>query len=544
MVLHNKNIKHYMKNLKYIMTLILTAVLFTACQDKDLPGSAPMQVPAIEASQIQVKSVGVNNYDCEISWPAQPEGTEVNMAIYRDGSQQEGLTKMNGTSRTITNIETGVKYEFLIKCKKYVDAVDKFGNEYKEEVWSSGTLVSFTRNGAQKIKELELTQKEREDGITQDLIATWVPSEDAESYIVQVYVNDVLAKTENLSDSKASTYTYPDVKMQDVIKVSVISVNKNGMSLPVETSLLIGKTKFAFLSVYDTIEEHIANGDDDEVSSWLWFHETYPEGKFLPFSEINSAEQLSSYRMLFWMYDVETDNRDNDVLGLAKAETAKTAAPYIKSYVQDGGNLLLWQHAVVYVGYIGRLDLDMVKKASTAADGCSINCGKGGFNPDLWKMGVNIKNIADLTGHPIYKGLATETEDSGRKLLPCSAPGWKEDHNFCMGGIPATLTEMDPRSKECYDELTTQYGIYPLGFWDGQWEQVNQLNIWEAKAAPKAPAGFENSGIILCVGNGGMEFSQKSSNGEDDKSATPKHNSKQSVILQFAKNCVNYLRSN
>ena len=91
---------------------------------------------------------------------------------------------------------------------------------------------------------------------------------------------------------------------------------------------------------------------------------------------------------------------------------------------------------------------------------------------------------------------------------------------------------------------TNDYGIYPLGTWDSQVAWVSQLNIWEAKGADLAPEGFQKgAGTVLCIGNGGCEFSMKNEDGTPDKSAKPKNNSCQDNILKLAKNSVEYLMS-
>ena len=85
--------------------------------------------------------------------------------------------------------------------------------------------------------------------------------------------------------------------------------------------------------------------------------------------------------------------------------------------------------------------------------------------------------------------------------------------------------------------MTEEYGIYPLGTWDSQASWVSQLNVWEAKGAPKAPEGYQKGcGTVLCIGNGGCEFSMKNEDGTPDKSAAPKNNSCQENILKLAKN--------
>ncbi len=512
------------------MTLLAT-VVFTACQDRDLPGTGEMQLSAPDASTVKSGPSGTNNYDYTISWTPANNDADMYIAVYRNWNMQQELTKQEANSFTLANIETGVEYEFLLKYRKVVD-----GNE----ILSPGTVIKYTRNGAQKVGNLTLKQIEQSDGITQNLEVSWVPSADATSYEVTYYKDG--NKTTKTLDASAKGLTIADVKFNETWTVEVVSVNAEGKSLPVSASLLIGKTKFAFLSQYATPEECVANGDDDEASAWLWFHENYKDGIFLPFSSIKSAEDLSPYRMLFWMFDIETNNV-NDVWSLSGAESAITAAPYVKAFVQNGGNLLLWQHAVAYVGYIGRLDLDMMKGAT--GDGHSINCGPGGNNNDLWKMGASFRGdefIVNYTAHPVFKGMTIEN-NNGQRLVPCKGPGWTEDHNFCLAGIQKTLTEGNITTNACYDVLTKDHGIYPLGTWDGQWVQLQQLNVWEAKAAKKAPNGYDKGGSILCIGNGGFDFSMKNSDGTPDKSASPKNNSQQKNILQFAKNCIDYLMS-
>ena len=122
--------------------------------------------------------------------------------------------------------------------------------------------------------------------------------------------------------------------------------------------------------------------------------------------------------------------------------------------------------------------------------------------------------------------------------------GWTEDHNCLFFNIPNKLTGLDNNTEECYNSLTNEYGIYPLGTWDSQVSWVSQLNVWEAKGADKAPEGFQKgAGTVLCIGNGGCEFSMKNEDGTPDKSANPKNNSCQGNVLKLAKNSVDYLMS-
>ena len=48
---------------------------------------------------------------------------------------------------------------------------------------------------------------------------------------------------------------------------------------------------------------------------------------------------------------------------------------------------------------------------------------------------------------------------------------------------------------------------------------------------------------MLCIGNGGCEFSMKNRDGSPDKSAHPKNNIYQDNVLTLAKNSLEYLKT-
>ena len=203
----------------------------------------------------------------------------------------------------------------------------------------------------------------------------------------------------------------------------------------------------------------------------------------------------------------------------------------------------MWSHAVPYIGTINRLSTSLLRGVSNA-----FGCGVGGWNPDVWKMGVCLNTGAfskDFSTHPIYAGIETEKlNDNCFKAIAFKGAGWTEDHNCLFFDIPVKITGLDNTSEECYNVVTEQYGIYPLGTWDSQVNWVSQLNVWEAKGAEKAPEGFQKGcGSVLCIGNGGCEFSMKNSDGTPDKSANPKNNSCQGNVLKLAKNSIDYLMS-
>ena len=243
--------------------------------------------------------------------------------------------------------------------------------------------------------------------------------------------------------------------------------------------------------------------------------------------------------MLFWLRDFDEGSAD-DVWNFS--DVAKAAAPVIEQYVKNGGNLLLWSYATPYIGTINRVPTSLLRTAP------GIDTGRGGINNDVWKMGVCLNTgsfTKDFSSHPIYAGMTIEKlNDNCFAGIAMKGAGWTENHNCLFFDIPTKLTEIENTSEDCYNEVTEQYGIYPLGTWDSQCSWVSQLNVWEAKGAPLAPDGFQKGcGTVLCIGNGGCEFSMKNSDGTPDISATPKNNAYQDNILKLAKNSIEYLMS-
>jgi hypothetical protein len=62
--------------------------------------------------------------------------------------------------------------------------------------------------------------------------------------------------------------------------------------------------------------------------------------------------------------------------------------------------------------------------------------------------------------------------------------------------------------------------------------------VWEARQG-----NTQYKGTLLCIGNGGCEFSMKNADGTPDKSAYPKNNSCQENVLKLAKNSLEYLKT-
>ena len=503
---------------------LLGVLLLASCQDRDLPGAGAMQLPTPDVNMIQGAASGDNSYDYTITWPAAGNDAVMQVAVFKNGTQMQALTPCPANTFTLRNLETNQKYEFLFKYAK-------------GDVLSNGVMTSYTRLGATAPAELKMEQIDISDD-QHNLKVTWSKVDDATSYILTLVNGDA---SRSITETVTGTeYTLENVAMKERWKATIIAQNAEGKALPVEASAKIGGKIPGFLSEYATPEELVANGDDDEASAWLWFQANYPKGEYIYFGNISKVEDIEDYRMLFWLRDLETGSVD-DIWNFS--DVARNAAPIVEQYVKNGGNLLLWQHAVPYIGTINRVPTSVLRGVDNA-----MGCGVGGPNGDTWKMGVCLNTgsfTKDFSSHPIYAGMTVEKlNDQCFAAIAMKGAGWTEDHNCLFFNIPNKLTGLDNTSEECYNTVTTEYGIYPLGTWDSQVAWVSQLNVWEAKGAPKAPEGFqEGCGTVLCIGNGGCEFSMKNADGTPDKSANPKNNSCQETILRLAKNSIEYLMS-
>ncbi|MBR1932310.1 MAG: DUF4960 domain-containing protein [Prevotella sp.] len=498
-----------MKALFTIHCSLFISVALLSCQDKDYDREA-MKLQAPDATQITGQLSGD---DYIITWPAQE--AQMQVTIYRNGTLSSSET-VSGNTYTQKDVPTNVPFEYVFKLTDGQNV-------------STGVVKQYLREGATSISGVMMSQVDKAGGY--DALVEWNRAEDATS-IAFTATNGQQTITENLAGT-ATSYTISDVQTGDTWTVSLTARNDKGTSLSTKSSLRIGKTAIGFLSVYATPENLVAQGDDDEASAWLWLHEQYPTAQFLPFSSITSAADVEPFRVLFWLRDLE--GVGEDAVWSIPADV-EAATPVIKEWYKQGGSLLLWSHATVYVGHLGRLNLDDMKNNDHA-----IGTGEGGINNDVWKMGVQLnpgsRFSKDHSTHPIYKGLEVESTDR-TKLIAFKGPGWTEDHNCLFFNLPKLLTGIENQEEACYTQLTQTFGIYPLGTWDSQIDWVSQLNVWEAQQG-----NTEFQGTVLCIGNGGCEFSMKNADGTPDKSAHPKNNMYQDNVLTLAKNALEYLKT-
>ena len=492
-----------------IIIMAMFALVLTSCQDKDIDREA-MKLAAPDASQI---TGSLSGDDYTWTWPSQSANMQV--TIYRNGTLSASET-VSGNSYTQKMVPTNVPFEYVFKQSDGTNV-------------STGVIKTYIREGATSISGVQMSQLDKAGGY--DALVEWNRAADASS-ILFTATNGKQTISETLGGS-ATNYTINNVETGDTWEVTLVAQNEKGTSLSTKSSLRIGKTAIGFLSVYATPEELIADGDDDEASAWLWLHETYPTAQYLYFGDIKSADDVEPFRVLFWLRDLEGVGEDQ-VWGIP--EVVEGATPVIQEWYKNGGSLLLWSHATTYIGHLGRINLDDMKGNDHA-----IGTGAGGINNDVWKMGVQLnpgsRFSKDFSTHPIYKGLEVESTDR-TKLIAFKGPGWTEDHNCLFFNLPSLITGIGNQEEACYTQLTQTYGIYPLGTWDSQIDWVSQLNVWEAQQG-----NTDFQGTILCIGNGGCEFSMKNADGTPDKSAHPKNNIYQDNVLTLAKNSLEYLKT-
>lgn len=498
-----------MKAIKYILMSAMVATAMTSCQDKDIDKSA-MKLQPVAAEAI---TGSLQGDDYVWTWSGVSNAMQV--SIY-NGSTLSSTETVEGNTYSHKNIDTNIEYTYVFKLTDGTNL-------------SSGVVKHYLRPGAAKMAGVSMAQVEKSGGY--DAKVEWNRNETATS--IQLTATDGSRSISETLSGDATSYLIPNVNYGEEWSVTLVAENAEGASLPVYGSLRIGKTAIGFLSIYPTEEELIANGDDDEACAWLWLKNEYPTAEYVYFGNINSVDDIDPYRVLFWLRDLEGVGEE-DVWNMPQVVLDATST--ISEWYAAGGNLLLWSHATPYIGTLGRLDMETLRNNDH-----SFGTGVGGWNGDTWMMAVQIhpgsRFKKDFSTHPIYKGLET-SENDRVKLIPFKGPGWTEDHNCLFFNIPSVLTGIGNQDETCYNAATQEYGIYPLGTWDSQIDWVSQLNVWEAQQG-----NTEFKGTVLCIGNGGCEFSMKNADGTPDISAYPSNNIYQDNVLTLAKNSLEYLKT-
>ena len=500
-----------MKFAKYLAAVLFAVFAAAACQNKDIDIAAPAIAP-VDASTITGQLVGD---DYVWTWSAQ-QNLQMQVSVC-EGTIIRSTEVVSGNSFTHKNIETNIEYTDVFK-------------QTDGTTLSLGVTKKYMREGASPVSGISMSQVDKDGGY--DAVVTWTASPDADK-IDFTATNGSRTISEQLANNVTS-YTIQNVQDGDEWSVRIVANNSKGVSLPAAASLRIGKTAIGFLSEYATVDDLLADGDDDEASAWLWLTNEYPSARYVYFGDIKSAADLEPFRVLFWIRDVEDGRNGDDLFNMPAV--VNDATPYVSEWYKNGGSLLLWSHATPYITALGRLDAELLRTNDR-----SIGTGPGGYNPDVWKMAVELhpgsRFKKDASSHPMFRGLEYETTDR-TKLIAVKGPGWTEDHNCLYFNIPSVLTGIGNQEEACYNEVVNTYGIIPLATWDSQIDWVSQLNIWEAQQG-----NTEFKGTIICMGNGGCEFSMRNADGSADISAYPTNNIYQDNILKMAKNALEYLKT-
>ncbi|MCM1491331.1 MAG: DUF4960 domain-containing protein [Muribaculum sp.] len=498
-----------MKSIKYILVSLVVAGSITACQDKDYEIADPVLAP------IPAESITGSLQGDDYVWSWSGISNSMQVAVY-NGTTLSSSEVVSGSTYTHKNIDTNIEYTYVFKLTDGTNL-------------SSGVVKHYLRPGAAKISGVSMAQVEKAGGY--DAKIEWNRNETATS--IKLTATDGSRNISETLAGDATSYLIPNVNYGEEWNVTLVAQNNEGTSLPVSGALRIGKTAIGFLSIYPTESELISNGDDDEASAWLWLKSEYPTAEYVYFGDIKSVADIDPFRVLFWLRDLEGVGED-EIWNMP--QVVMDATPVVSEWYAAGGNLLLWSHATPYIGTLGRLDSEMLRNNDH-----SFGTGFGGWNGDTWMMAVQIhpgsRFKKDFSSHPIYKGLET-VENDRVKLIPFKGPGWTEDHNCLYFNIPSVLTGIGNQEETCYNVATQEYGIYPLGTWDSQIDWVSQLNVWEAQQG-----NTQYKGTVLCIGNGGCEFSMRNADGTPDISAYPSNNIYQDNVLTLAKNSLEYLKT-
>ncbi|MCF0196827.1 MAG: DUF4960 domain-containing protein [Bacteroidaceae bacterium] len=449
------------------------------------------------------------------SWPHLDKGNMMSLRVTRDGVPFiEQLLGNDVTSFVQRDVETAVQYVYTFRLTD-------------GQSTSDAVVKTYTRQGAPSVKDLAVSQREGTEGY--EAVLTW--SQPAQTELIAIYAACGEEEVLDTIPGTETSYVLPALEEEEEWTFSVIACNESGFSLPSTVTLKVGKTAVAFVSYYATPEALVANGDDDEAAAWLWFHATYPNSRFLYFGDIHATADLADLRVLFYIRDLD-EGTENDVWN--QPQPVQDALPYITEWYREGGNLVLWQHATTFIGDLGRVSKTLLRNNDRR-----ITTGRGSWNNDRWYMAVHA-NLAgrfyiDYSTHPLYNNVAV----NGDRTVTVKSACFTEDHNCCFFNIPAALTGMHNQSADTYKVLTEVYGIYPLATWDNdQMNFCSMLNVWEARQG-----NTDFKGTVLCLGNGGLEFSHQHADGSPDKSAYPQNNAYQGNVLQIAKNAIEYLKT-
>ena len=258
-----------------------------------------------------------------------------------------------------------------------------------------------------------------------------------------------------------------------------------------------------------------ATGSADEKDAADWFKRNYvDQGKGVIFTPATIDDLDIEQNPVVWVMcdriGIERgwQNLPGDLAGTATIEA-------LKAFANDGGNLLLTNHATQLTVALGRI-------ADAYAPGIYGN-GEGGDNPDIWGVHPIIGNVEgqiyDHSQHDIYWGMTYEP-GLYAGIYCFEGAGVKGDHN-CMWDLNAYGLAPNPNVVTAWEELTNSTVL-------GTWNHVVDYccaGIVDFAPTTACPAR------ILAVGLAAYEWNLGGA-----------ANTKQAELERFTANCISYLK--
>lgn len=258
--------------------------------------------------------------------------------------------------------------------------------------------------------------------------------------------------------------------------------------------------KIALFVAYNSYEE--LEGNPQELAVYNYFTENYDNAEviYAPDYELINSDDFDCV----WIH-IDRTGLAQGWRNLPSAVTNDSFLAHLKSYYEDGGNLLLTKFANQLVVAIER----------TSNEPTEWNCGDGGRGDDYWTVNVHAWEN-DYSSHPMYNGLETLTTNDvypgqswyGKhiKLLGNPEGMHREDHN-CLWKL---------RDFGGNAEFERANNCKVLGTWgheDGrnfaaivEW---NPLNNGSQKAISQTAAD-NRKGTVMTIGLGGYEWAPRS----------------------------------
>ena len=197
---------------------------------------------------------------------------------------------------------------------------------------------------------------------------------------------------------------------------------------------------------------------DDEKDAVAWFQQNYVaagKGVLLTPATIDDLD-IEKQSACWVMCDrIGIDKGWENLPGNLASNATITA---LKAFANDGGNLLLTNHATQLTVALGRIP-------EAYAPGI-YGSGDGGQNNDIWGSQPIIGNaegqIYDHSKHEIYQGMKFTSGLYERSIYCFEGPGVKGDHN-CMWDLNAYGLAPNPNVVKTWEETTNST---VLGTWN------------------------------------------------------------------------------